>query len=59
LAGTIFKQAVVEWRRTYFSPFGRRPVLPGAFSAPRFAVGILGFSTQHPALFGENAVENV
>ena len=35
------------------------PVLPGAFSALRFAAGILGFSTQQPALFGENAVENV
>jgi hypothetical protein len=33
--------------------------LPGAFFALRFAVGILGFSTQQPALFGENAVENV
>lgn len=33
--------------------------MPGAFSALRFAVGILGFSTQQPALFGENAVENV
>ena len=42
-------------------PFLRfwRPVLPGAFSALRFAAGILGFSTQQPALFGENAVENV
>jgi hypothetical protein len=33
--------------------------LPGAFSALCFAAGIWGFSTQQPALFGENAVENV
>lgn len=42
-----------------FLPFWQAPVLPGAFSALRFAAGILGFSTQQPALFGENAVENV
>lgn len=42
-----------------FLRFWQAPVLPGAFSALRFAAGVLGFSTQRPVLFGENAVENV
>ena len=37
-----------------FLPFWQAPG-----SALHFAAGILGFSTQQPALFGENAVENV
>lgn len=42
-----------------FLRFWQAPGFPGAFSALRFAAGILGFSTQQPALSGENAVENV
>lgn len=39
--------------------FWQAPGFAGRFFCFALAAGVLGFSTQRPALFGENAVENV